>query len=228
MPESVPVIAQTTELYEKTMNTEETLQTFPKSETNKMKSKLPSYLFVLDVESIGLHGSAFAVGWVVIDTSTFTEVAHGLFASPRDYAAGFHEDREWVNANVPEIPPTHQSARHMRTQFWGEWCQWKDRGAWMVADCPWPVEARFLAECISDDRLHIRRHTEGPYPLLDVASVLFALGRDPLATYNRLENELPTHNPLADARQSARLLIEAMKISDNGQSLEVPYANTNG
>jgi hypothetical protein len=31
-----------------------------------------------------------------------------------------------------------------------------------------------------------------------------------MATYERLENEMPKHEPLADARQSARLLITAL------------------
>jgi hypothetical protein len=35
-------------------------------------------------------------------------------------------------------------------------------------------------------------------------------GRDPLATYERLPNELPAHDPMADARQSARLWLECL------------------
>ena len=73
----------------------------------------------------------------------------------------------------------------------------------MAADCCWPVEANFLAQCIADNK---QRTGDGPYPLLDVSSFLVATGSDPLKQYPRLPNELPAHNPLADARQSARLL----------------------
>jgi hypothetical protein len=52
---------------------------------------------------------------------------------------------------------------------------------------------------------------DGPYPLVDVASVRLAAGLDPLGAYDRTAGELPVHNPLADARQSARLLLEALK-----------------
>jgi hypothetical protein len=46
----------------------------------------------------------------------------------------------------------------------------------------------------------------GPYPLHEIASFMTAAGMDPMATYARLPDELPKHHPLADARQSARLL----------------------
>jgi hypothetical protein len=50
----------------------------------------------------------------------------------------------------------------------------------------------------------------GPYPLHDLASILLAHGRDPLAKNERLPEELPEHDPLNDARQSARLLHEVL------------------
>jgi hypothetical protein len=81
----------------------------------------------------------------------------------------------------------------------------------LAADCAWPVEARFLAACVDDQPE--QRAWEGPYPLIDIASVRLAAGLDPLATVERLPSEMPAHDPLADARQSARLLIEALKVT---------------
>jgi hypothetical protein len=75
---------------------------------------------------------------------------------------------------------------------------------------PWPVEAHFLSECVADRPQE--REWQGPYPLLDVASVRLAAGLDPLATVDRLPSELPAHDPLADSRQSARLLVEALTL----------------
>ena len=77
----------------------------------------------------------------------------------------------------------------------------------MVADCPWPVEAKFLNACVREYGM------AGPYPLIDVGSVVLARGGDPTGPFDRLPNELPKHDPLADARQSARVFIEHLRQS---------------
>ena len=170
---------------------------------------------VFDVESIGLHGEGFAVGFVIVN-SYGVEVQHGLVACHPDRAVGTLSSREWVKANVPPLGLTSVSAcsspREVRNHFWHQWESWKDRGAILFADCCWPVEARFLAQCVDDNPE--KREWSGPYPLHDIASVIFASGGDPSAKYGRLENELPEHNPLCDARQSARILIEALNIAN--------------
>ena len=80
----------------------------------------------------------------------------------------------------------------------------------MVADCAWPVEAKFLLQCVADDPLG--REWGGPYPLHELATLLLAKGYDPVGDYGRKsELELPKHDPLADAMQSARVLHEAMR-----------------
>jgi hypothetical protein len=167
---------------------------------------------VFDVESIGLHGEGFAVGYVVIDGSG-AELAHGYRCCHPDQARGDEEGRKWVAANVPLPGPEKMLPvpGAVRTFFWMQWRHWKSKGAMLVADCAWPVEARFLAACI--DGQPELRGWEGPYPLVDVASVRLAAGLDPLATVERLPSEMPAHDPLADARQSARLLIEALKMT---------------
>lgn len=172
-----------------------------------MKHTKEQVYFVFDVESVGLHGEGFAVGFVVVD-GYGSEIQHGLIACPSDNAQGTKASRDWVTKNVPEsdwhcrcLAPSE-----VRGAFWREYQSWKSRGAILAADCSWPVEARFLAQCVGDD--FEAREWNGPYPLVDISSVLFAKGIDPLGKFERKENELPEHNPLADARQSARLLIE--------------------
>lgn len=157
---------------------------------------------VFDVESIGLHGEGFAVGWVIIQDGQ--EVGSGRLTCPPAQASGTNLDRKWVDTNIPPIPITHKHPQDIRDEFWLTWCA---TDCLLVADCPWPVEARFLAACVDDDS---SRYWGGPYPLIDVASVRLAVGMEPLATGLRLPNELPIHDPLADARQSARLLMEAL------------------
>ena len=163
--------------------------------------------FVFDVESIGLHGEGFAVGWVVVSEAGATYEESYLACLP-GAARGSASSRAWVDKNIPAIPLTHNTPIAVRDAFWGVWETWKKNGAVLVADCCWPVEARFLAQCVDDNPE--AREWGGPYPLHDVASALLARGEDPLLARDRLPAELPAHHPLKDAKQSARLLLSAL------------------
>lgn len=170
----------------------------------------PSTLFVLDVESIGLRGEGFAAGFVVMHEDGRILTEHLLSCEP-DAAGAWHdgqESRAWVRENCPALNPQFAKPADLRTAFWREWAVWQRTGAVMLADCPYPVESRFLEQCIADNS---ERARQAPYPLLDVGSVLYAAGMDPVGTYDRQPAELPKHDPLADARQSARLLLEALR-----------------
>lgn len=168
----------------------------------------PKLFFVFDVESIGLHGEGFAVGYVVVD-ETGKELEAACFAAPVHKAQGTNESYTWVSKNIPPILVTHGTLKNMRDAFWYHWRRWSDKKAVMVADCSWPVEARFLLQCVDDD--HVTREYLGPYPLHDLASILLAKGKDPTGKFDRLDSEKPEHDPLCDARQSARILIETLK-----------------
>ena len=164
-----------------------------------------SRFFVFDVESVGLHGEGFAVGGgVYVDGVAQWEFR---MACPIAECVGSGEDRQWVKDNVPIIEETHRAPRAMRDEFWRQWTKAKASGAAMAADCAWPVEAGFVKSCIEDDPA---RKWEGPYPFHEIASYLAASGLDPLAKYARKTSELPVHDPLADARQSARMLATAV------------------
>lgn len=167
---------------------------------------MPDLFMVFDVESIGLHGEGFAVGYVVIDRHGFRK-AEELYACPPYNAQGSMEGRSWVGQNVPKMDATCHMPSEVRARFWADWLSWKEQGAVLVADCQWPVEARFLINCVDDDREH--REWQGPYPLHELASFMVAAGMDPMATYERLPDE-PQHDPLGDARQSSRLLCRAL------------------
>lgn len=162
---------------------------------------------VFDVESIGLHGEGFAVGWYVIDRSG-ERLDYGSHACDPNLAKGEHEGRVWIADNVPNLSLTCDDPVEVRRRFWVAWRYWQDKGAVLVADCAWPVEARFLINCVDDD--FAERMWQGPYPLHELASFMVAAGFDPMATYDRLPDE-PQHNPLGDAKQSARLLLMALK-----------------
>lgn len=183
--------------------------------------------FSFDVESIGLYGAPFAVGWSVLQESSGRELASGCFALNYWKESTWFQDatrdtQKWLLANIPELPKTHDSRALMEGDFAKSWKAWERKGAIMVADCPFPVEAKFLL-----------RAGIGSYPLIDVASVRMAVGLDPLETCPRLPHELPAHNPLNDARQSGRLLLGALKchsqiaIRSSGQKQQQVHAPLN-
>jgi hypothetical protein len=179
---------------------------------------------VFDVESVGLHGEGFAVGAVEIDEGGGV-VAEHRFSCPATRAlTGYpSEDKRhlaWIREHVPGERAGDASNYHncrssceVRDRFWAVWQEFcATGGGYLAADVPWPVEARFLSECVDDDL--VRRNWKGPYPLIDIASVRLAAGLDPLGTCERLPDEQPEHDPLCDARQSARLLLEAFQRLD--------------
>lgn len=163
---------------------------------------------VFDVESVGLHGEGFAVGWVVVNREG-VERSHGLIWCNPDNATGTQKNRDWVRENVPHLGVFQFiSTSQVRDEFWKQWLKWKENGAELWADCLWPVEANFLIACVKDDPE--KREWEGPYPFHDIASFLVARGLNPLQTHPRKEDEIPSHNPLNDARQSARIFISQL------------------
>jgi hypothetical protein len=160
---------------------------------------------VFDVESIGLHGEAFAVGYVILNDEG-TNVREGIFACDPKNARGTKESHEWVAENVPALPVDCESTGEMRLAFWALYQIMKrtygDLLLW--ADCAWPVEARFLISCVEMDLP--ANEWNGPYPLHEIATLALARGLDPIGTFDRLPDELPAHHPLNDARQSARIV----------------------
>jgi hypothetical protein len=169
--------------------------------------KLPPYIMVFDVEAMGFHGVAFAVGCVVLDTGDWREMDRRKWRCNPDTLPATVEDRAWVDQNCSHLRDVGycDSAAVMRDLFWSFWGYWKTQGAWLAADVPWPVESNFLSACIADDPA--KRQWAAPYPMLDIASLGVGKGWDPLAHHARIwPDEQPEHDPLADSHQSARLL----------------------
>ena len=181
--------------------------------------------FVFDVESVGLYGDPFAVGYVVVDDLDGRELdARSAWVRPGD-VNGTHDDHAWVQKNIPfaSFSEAHRLPRgeDLSNWFWRELHAWQEKGDIEVwADCAYPVETNFLALCVRQDPAW-RQH-QAPYPLHDIATLALACGYDPTSTWPRNDDELPVHNPLADARQSARLLVKYIKkMKDMGGMYEV-------
>lgn len=167
----------------------------------------------LDVESIGLYGKAFAYGFVVCDEGgKILQESEAHCDLP--YLIELPNDFKWVKENVTTGGYKCLSPRNLRERFWKEYqgvhklALREQSGAVEIwADCCFPVETNFFADCIRDELG--KRKWQGPYPLFDIAPLLkYKLGKDPTQTFERKENELPAHNALNDARQSARLFYE--------------------
>ena len=171
------------------------------------------YYFSFDVESVGLFGPPFAVGWVVVDELN-AEYEAGLLVLPMPQVDQVAED--WLRKNVlPHLPQPHFNNGYLEDfpvlarRFWQAWTDAKRTypGITMVTDCPFPVEANFLMKIARELELPMEA---SPYPVLDVASILFGRGFDPVGFYGRLSNELPAHHPVNDARQSVRTMLAAL------------------
>jgi hypothetical protein len=184
----------------------------------------PDFLMFFDVESIGLHGEGFAVGWVVVDAAGELQEEQ-RWACPSEAATGEASDRDWVAANVPALAVTHDSPIALRAAFWAVWQVWRERGACLVADCPWPVEAGFLSACVKD--LGPSSHWQGPYPLLDVSTLVWAAGHDPRQPNERVaEAERPIHDPLADSHHALHRWQESCRALHGATSMTARASST--
>ena len=176
-----------------------------------IQSLLKCPIFVFDVESRGLYGEGFAVGCgVYIGGEAQYEFRY--LCPVYTAVGGDEEDLKWVETNTPFFHSSYRSPQALRKDFWNVWEHIKARFSdiKVFGDCIFPVETSFFAQCVKDDESN--RKFKAPYPLYDIAAILLCAGMDPLKTYDRLPSELPKHDPLADARQSVRLLMSAVDI----------------
>lgn len=172
------------------------------------ESKAP-YIFSVDAESLGLYGTPFAVGAVVIEKATEKEVANFYGRCPVEILPDYspeHSSLEWLTKNViPHLGPvTHETTNELYNAFWTFYTTWRSQCD-IVGDCLYPVEANLFMHCVKCGDPSENRQWKAPYPFHELATKMMLKGKDPNKTYSRLENELPVHNAIADARQSARL-----------------------
>lgn len=171
-----------------------------------MTWQLPDEFISIDAECNGLAGQAFAVGLTLNDSSG--ELAHVVYRCP----IGEVKIDPWVQENViPALEDTYENCPGGYPQMLADVGEtvagWGGRDVPLIAHVAWPVEARLLLDVYSGERVW-----DGPYPLVDVASVLLAKGHNPLSVDNYLRgNGIPApegspHHPLYDARAAARCL----------------------
>jgi hypothetical protein len=179
------------------------------------------YLF-FDVETRGLYGEAFAVGYI-LTTDTGEVVTEGINVCPRrdtdiDSLVADSCD-EWLDANcLPFIPCADMASpadlRREFRLFLRSVAKHFPGPLRFVVDCGFPCESRFLLEVYKNYLAFEsagEREKVSPYPLFDLSTLLLAKGHDPVGSYARREDELPAHNPLNDSRQTMRLWFQLLR-----------------
>lgn len=162
-----------------------------------MRNRLTFVSF--DAETIGLLGDVFAIGWSVYDNGV--EIDNGLISCSPNHAKGSDEDRMWVENNCPEFKVTHISSFSLMTTFWNKFTEWKKQDYHFLADFAWPVEANLFLKIVNLDPKN--RKWNGPFPLLDLATLKVALGYDPHRSLD-IGGIMPDHNPLHDSQHAAK------------------------
>ncbi len=165
-----------------------------------------------DVESNGLHGDAFSVAGVLIDSD------HQILSQFVSRCPIIGPVDTWVSENVlgpmKDIAISAPDALTMRNQFWLWYLAAKAQAQIIVAANPYPVEARFLIDCQNDDMPG--RGFDHPFPFYDLSSMLYTMGyTTPSKRRAYVEKAVrglsgDPHNPLWDAKATAMAAMQAI------------------
>ncbi len=159
-------------------------------------------ILVFDVESTSLHGTAFAVGAIVV-TREGEEIDKFELLSKE----GLLQASDWVKENVvPHLSdmPFCNTDRELRDQFYSFYLLHKDSSE-IWADCCFPVETNFLSEIVKDD--FEAREFNMPYPLKDISTIVDI---DIDRAFRAGMVGLRKHNPLDDSIASSIILLESL------------------
>lgn len=174
------------------------------------------YLFV-DADTDGLYGRFLAVAALACDEQGGNVES---FSCRWDYADADVESR-WVRENVlstlknRRILPTEED---MLEEFWSFYR--KQGKVLCVGDVTYPVECRLFEKCV---RLNMsEREFEGPYPFLDLGSMLYACGMDPDSDRSALVGA--GADVLDDAHMSYEIWKKYIKPKEE-RTCETCYAN---
>ena len=160
-------------------------------------------LFFVDAETDGLYGPVLSIA-VIITNFEGCELERHYWGIQK---AQLQIKSEWVQQNVVPIMGEYEpcrSEKDMLDRFWKIWAKYHD-SAYAVADVSYPVECTVFHRCILENAEE--RGPEGPFPLLDLSSILIAKGIDPLAERRQLVDmqEKKMHNALTDVKVSIEI-----------------------
>lgn len=166
-------------------------------------------LFFIDAETDGLYGTFLTVG-IYVMSEKGEEIDSAYYGIKRD---NMHVSEPWVIENVLPILGLYEECEEeeeLLEKVWHFWEKyWED--AYAVADVQYPVECRLFEKCVQKDLQN--RMYKAPFPLLDVSSILWANGIDPLEERKKLLKNVQKnqHNALDDAIMSAEIIRTLLK-----------------
>lgn len=154
-------------------------------------------LFFIDAETDGLYG-AFISAAIVITAEDGREVERFYYGI---HQKNLQVDDPWVRENVLPVMGDYtpcENEDELLERIWKIWEKYRS-DSYVIGDVIYPVEARLFMECVSHDKS--RRKYKAPYPLLDLSSILYAKGIDPLEEREKLSGTMGSagkHNALRD------------------------------
>lgn len=161
-------------------------------------------LFLVDAESDGLYGKILTVAGMVLDEKG-GEIERFYYGIQKE---NMQVENEWVRENVVprlgEYTP-FSSEEDMLEAFWKKWMEYQ-KDAYAIADVVYPVECRLFQKCVELNPEE--RSFSAPYPLLDLSSILYAKGMDPLCERTKLSGMIQNtiqHNALFDIEMAVAI-----------------------
>ncbi len=165
--------------------------------------------FIVDAETDGLYGSFLSVAALV--TTSEGEQADLFYGAVSPDLLQVRS--EWVKKNVlPYISAAHtffSSEDELLRAFWDFWMKHRETSV-CIADVCYPVEARLFSRCVQMSPEE--REFQGPFPLLDLSTLLLARGIPVDTSRKELTSlSLVQHDALNDARITEDIWRKLMK-----------------
>ena len=132
--------------------------------------------FFIDAECDGLNGAFISVAMIVTNEK-FNEIERKYIGICKDKLI---VNDKWTRENVVPYMGEYygvSSECELLEEVWHFWRKYADE-AYAVGDVIFPVEARLFQKCINRDITN--RNLQGPFPLLDLSSLIFAKRMNPL------------------------------------------------
>lgn len=174
------------------------------SKVKERKCLKNKYVF-LDAETDGLYGQFLTVALVAVSDNG-QELEKAYYGICKENMV---INDNWVKENVLPILGTYENCAdedELLDKTWNFWMKYSD-SAYVVADVPFPVEARLFESCV---RKNVEdRKFKAPFPLMDLSSMLYVKGYDPLMERNKIIEETHSanlqHNALYDVELSIQI-----------------------
>lgn len=162
------------------------------------------YRFIMDAETDGLYGKILTIAVLVAKNSG--EVVEYFYGGiPNNIT---NVSNVWVKENVIPILGEYEvfeEETEILNKVWHLWEKYQEKARCFV-DILYPVESHLLWRMVKLE-LNTREYL-GPFPIIDIAGLLLAMGKDPNTDRQALLGETSgmLHNALFDVQLSNRLL----------------------